>query len=457
MIRLCINSQTPPLRPIPGREPRGTGRWELGTDYNPNVGGVIPMMRALLRRASGSWIAPNPRWVSLGGPGLPEEVETSEGYVVETVGIDAATLAGYTRFKEAIWRTFHGPSTFSFPYEDYREFVEYGYRMADRLLRRVPDYDLFYINDFQQLLVGILIGSAAPTLLRWHIPMDFKGYPEPVRRFFLKTLEGFDGVVVSTRAGLEELIRSGFQGHAFQVYPYIDAREQSMAPENAVHALRQRLGIPADAPIVLSVGRLDPVKRQDILLRAFASVRRQHPSARLVIVGGGSFSTRVLGAGGKVSKAQAWELELRRIARSLRLGGSAILAGTLSPSDLQAAYTTSSVFVHPTPWEGFGLVAVEAWMHRLPVVASRGAGVSELIDDEVNGFSCPPGSDRALAHRISYLLSHREEAEQMGEVGSYTARRCHVDRAAPRVREIFQQAIRLYEWRGASPGGLHRG
>lgn len=457
MIRLCINSQTPPLRPIPGHTPPRSGRWELGTDYVANVGGVIPMMRALLRRASGNWIAPNPRWVSLGGPGLPEELETSEGYVVETIGVDAATLAGYTRFKEAIWRSFHGPSTFSFPYEDYREFVEYGFRTADRLLRRVPDYDLFYVNDFQQLLVGILIGSAAPTLLRWHIPMDLQGYPEPVRRFFLKTFEGFDGIVVSTRAGLEELIRSGFQGHAFQVYPYIDAREQVMAPAHEVAALRERLGIAGDAPVVLSVGRLDPVKRQDILLRAFASVRRQHPEARLVIVGGGSFSTRVLGAGGSVSKARAWEQTLRHLIRSLRLEGVAILAGSLSPSELQAAYTMSSVFAHPTPWEGFGLVAVEAWMHRLPVVASRGAGVAELIDDEVNGFSCPPGSDRALARRLSYLLSHRDEAEQMGEVGSYTARRCHVGRAAPRLREIFQQVIRLYEWRGASTGGIPRG
>jgi glycosyltransferase involved in cell wall biosynthesis len=450
VIRLCINSQTPPIRPLPSRDAHA-GTWKLGRDYEPNVGGVVPMMRALLRVSAGAWVARSPRWVSLGAPGLPEEVRTDEGYTIETFSIDPATRAGYTRFKEAIWRSFHGPSDFSFPFEDYRDFVEYGFRAADRLLRKASEYDVFFVNDFQQILVGTLIGSAAPTVLRWHIPLDLRGYPEPVRRFFLKAMEGFDGIVVSTRSGLEALIQAGFQGRAFQLYPYVDPREQVIAPDREIVALRERLGIPADAPVVLSVGRLDPVKRQDLLLRAFAMVRRQHPAARLVLVGGGSFSTRVLGTGQPLSKAQAWEQELRRVMRSLRLDGSAILAGSLRPSEVQAAYTTASVFVHPAPWEGFGLVAVEAWMHRLPVIVSRGAGVAELIDDDVNGFSCPPGSVRSLAQRISYLLSHPDRAGHMGEVGWYTARRCHVEHAAPRLREIFERVIQLYEWKGASP------
>lgn len=448
MIRLCINTQTPPIRPIGNAVERAPAVWRLHREYEPNVGGVVPMMRGLLRIASGRWVHRNPRWVSLGAPGFPEEIRTDEGYVVETFSIDAATRAGYGRFKEAVWRSFHTPSEFSFPYDDYREFLEYGYRTADRLLRRVADYDLFYVNDFQQIHVGTLIGAAAPALLRWHIPLDLRGYPEPVRRFFLKAMEGFDGIVVSTRDGLEQLIHAGFQGRAFQVYPYVDPREQETASAATVSRFLDRFGLGPGEPKVLSVARMDPVKRHDLLLRAFASVLKRFPNARLILAGGGSFSTRVLSGAGRPSKAEAWEGQLRSLIHRLGLGRSVVMTGSLTAPELQAAYTAADVFVHPAPWEGFGLVAVEAWCHGLPVVVSRGAGVAELVDDGLNGYVVPPGSAHALARRVGQLLARPDLAARMGEAGRASARRCQVDRAAPRLREIFERAIQLYAWKG---------
>jgi hypothetical protein len=78
-------------------------------DYEPQIGGVVPMMRALLKTGMRSWIAPNPRWVALGQPGLPHEFRTSEGYIVETIDLDPKQRAHYARYKEALWRSFHGP------------------------------------------------------------------------------------------------------------------------------------------------------------------------------------------------------------------------------------------------------------------------------------------------------------------------------------------------------------
>jgi glycosyltransferase involved in cell wall biosynthesis len=448
MIRLCINTQTPPIRPLPGAGDRSPRRWRLGTDYAPNVGGIVPMMRALLRASVGDFVARSPRWIALGSEDLPEEVVTDEGYILETYRLDEATRAAYGRFKDSVWKSFHTPIAYRFSMPDYREFVEYSYRTADRLLRRATDYDLFYINDFQQLLVGGLVGSAAPALFRWHIPVDLKGYPEPVRRFFLKAMEGYDGIVVSTRSGLEELIRAGFHGRAFQQYPYLDPEEEGIASPVAVAAFREKHGLGPDHPIVLSVSRFDPVKRQDLLLDAFATVRRKHPGARLVLVGGGSFSTRTLTGEGRRSKADAWNERLAERVRARKLEGSVVFAGTLSDEELQAAYTAAHVFVHPAPWEGFGLVVIEAWCHNLPVVVSTGAGVAELVEDEVNGYSVPPGSTSWIARRIVHLLDAPESARRMGEVGALTARRCFVRRALPRLREIFERTIQLYEYSG---------
>ncbi len=321
--------------------------------------------------------------------------------------------------------------------------MDYNFRSAQAVLGHVGEYDLFYVNDFQQILVGGLVGASAPALLRWLIPLEFRGYPEPVRRFFLKAMEGFDAIVVSTRNGLEELIRHGFHGRAFQVYPYVDPSEYPSATESEIGHFRDRFGL-GDAPYILAVGRHDPVKRQDLLIDAFARVRRKFPDHRLVMVGGGSFTSQQLSAGRGRDKAAVWESMLIRSIRRNRLENRVVLTGNVSAAEVRAAYGSAQVFVHPAPWEGFGLVVLEAWMNRLPVIVSRGAGVAELVSDGINGFAVPPGSVATVASRLEHLLRHPNKAERMGEEGAVTAPTCYVERAAPRLRKIFHRTIQLY-------------
>jgi glycosyltransferase involved in cell wall biosynthesis len=448
MLRVCLNTQTPPIRPLHPDAPPGSARWKLGVDYEPNVGGVIPMTRALLKTGLGRWIAPDPRWVAMGGPGFPATATIDEGYTFESVAIPEEVRAGYARFKAGVWRSFHGPGAPDRFGPDYRDFVEYNFWTAQHLIRLVDDFDIFWVHDFQQLLVGGLIGTAAPALLRWHIPVDFRGYSEPVRRFFLKAMEGYDAIVVSTRAGLEELIEAGFHGRAFQVYPYIDPSTQRLASPSEIRAFRQKFGL-GDAEYVLSVSRMDPVKRQDLLIDAFVRVRRRYPTLRLVLAGGESFSSRSLGA-----PREAWEERLHRRVREHHLEKAVVFTGSLTDAELQAAYSDANLFVHPAPWEGFGLVAVEAWAHRCPIVVTRGAGVAELVEDDVNGLAVPTGSSPALTQAMLRALAHPEAAVRMGEAGALSARRCHVQRAAPRVREIMERTIALYERAGERSAAL---
>jgi glycosyltransferase involved in cell wall biosynthesis len=443
-IRLCVNTQTPPIRAV--GEPDSLERpvWRLHQEFETNLGGVVPMMRALIHSGRAAGLSGETSWVALGGAGLPPTVRTNDGYTLDTFDIPEETRRSYNRFKEAIWRSFHGPRGFRPSLSDYPGFVHYSARAALALLPKVADHDLLYVNDFQQVLVGGLIGSSAPALLRWHIPLDFRGYPEPVRRFFLKAMEGFDGVVVSTRAGLEDLIQAGFQGRAFQVYPYFDPREQRSASSAVRERVQERLKL-EDGPVVLSVGRMDPVKRQDLAIDAFVRVARRYPTARLVLVGGESFSTSAGGLGGP--KGTTWRAKLEARVHEHHLGSRVVFAGNLPDEELRAMYDLADVFVHPAPWEGFGLVIVEAWMHGVPVVVSRGAGAAELVDDGVNGFLARPGSASELSHRITDLLGRPPEAERIGANGLLTARRCHVELAAPRLREIFERTVDLYQRR----------
>ena len=455
MMRLCIASQTPPAQPLPGARAVEGARWRLGTDYVPQVGGVVPMMRAFLSTTVGRWVARDPLWIALGDPRLPERFTTDEGYTVETVRLESEELrANYVRFKEAVWRSFHGPWGLGpFPSDAYQAYVRFNHRMAQRLQQHLDTYDLTYVHDYQLLLVGGLVGSAAPAVLRWHIPLELRGYPEQVRRFFLRAMEGFDAIVVSTRLALEELIHYGFHGRAFQVYPYVDPGELSPVPESVVQRFRDKYGL-GDHPYVLSVGRMDPVKRQDLLLRAFARVRRRFPDHRLVLAGGESFSTRLSGGVGQESKDVVWSRRIRAEIRSGHLEDHVALTGRVPTEELRAAYQGASGFVHPAPWEGFGLVGVEAWLHGLPIIVSRGAGISELVTDGLNGFVVAPGSIDGLAARMAQVLASPSRSEQMGEAGRQTARQCTVRVGARRLRGILTRVQQSYDRQGRTPPAL---
>ena len=455
-MRLCIASQTPPALPLPGARPPKNAPWRLGVDYTPQVGGVVPMMRAILATGVRQWVAPHPLWIALGDATLPARFETDEGYAVETIRLEPDLRASYVRFKEAVWRSFHGPWGLGpFPSQTYRAYVRFNHRMAQRLLEHIDSYDLIYVHDYQLLLVGGLVGSAAPAVLRWHIPLELRGYPEQVRRFFLRAMEGFDAIVVSTRLALEQLIHFGFHGRAFQVYPYVNPAEQAPVPAAGVRKFRDQFGL-GESPYLLSVGRMDPVKRQDLLLRAFGRLRRRFPDHRLVLAGGESFSTRLAGGPGSPSKDVLWSRRLRAEIRSAHLEDRVVLTGRIPPEQLRAAYQGATALVHSAPWEGFGLVGVEAWLHGLPIIVSRGAGISELVTDGVNGFVVPPGSVGGLTARMAQLLSNPRWAEQMGEVGRQTARQCTVRVASQRLRGILTRVQGTYRRQGRSPPPLLR-
>ncbi len=453
MLRVGISTQTPPLHPNLSRKMPGIGRvWRRGRDYEPSVGGVVPMMRALLRAGGGRWMDPHPLWVAAGMPGWPGEIRTNEGFRAAFAILAEEQRAGYSAFKQAIWDAIHEMAPFRFLVPDYRSFLEFGQTMAARQLDYRDEVDLYYVNDFQQIQVGPLVGPAAPAVLRWHIPFRMQNLPDPVRRFFLKSIEGFDGIVVSTRRDLEALLRQGYTGRAVQIYPYIDPTEHPPVPPNSVAAFRDRFDL-GDRPVLLCVARMDPQKRQDLLVQAFARVRRSHPEALLLLVGNGSFSSSPAGGLGS-SVGPMWRRRLEAQVRRLGLSNSVRFTGYLPGADLAAAYAAATALVLPSPLEGFGLVGVEAWVHGRPIVVTAGSGISEVVQPEVNGLVAAPGSVSDLSRHIERLLSEPEAAQLMGRQGLLASRSFHAGPATERLKEFFREIVDEYS--NASTGSGRR-
>jgi glycosyltransferase involved in cell wall biosynthesis len=183
---------------------------------------------------------------------------------------------------------------------------------------------------------------------------------------------------------------------------------------------------PSRLPTAISAGRLVPEKGIDVLVRAFALVARRHPEARLVVAGDGPERT-----------------PLERLANRLGVRDRVEFRGQLSRDATLAAIRAAWVACVPSVWEEpFGMVAAEAQMHGVAVVASRSGGLSEIVVDGTTGHLVPPGDADALAARLDALFADRGAAVACGARGHERAREhFSLDGFAGRFEHVYDDAL----------------
>jgi glycosyltransferase involved in cell wall biosynthesis len=192
-------------------------------------------------------------------------------------------------------------------------------------------------------------------------------------------------------------------------------------------ALRHALGIPTDAPVIGTIGRLTPVKRQELLLRAFAQVREQVPRAHLLLVGDGP----LMG-------------ELRGLAAQLGVAGATHFVGY--QAEPQRYLHLIDVFALTSASEGIPQALLEAAAAGIPAVASRVGGVPEVIDDGRTGLLFPSGDQGGLTRGILTVLTDPGLARRLGEAARDRVESLfHIRRMA---RDYHQQFLELLGRRG---------
>lgn len=451
-IRLCVNTQTPLVRFRIGYpellekygklgSPVDLAKLIRGEDYEYTPGGVTAMVFPLLKRLVTAKFIKPPLWISL-GPNAPTHVLV-DGIRLYNVTMEDNEIPLYASFKEGIWNEIHGFGRLEFKPDEYKAYVTYNWLCAKVMLDLLKDTDLYFIHDFQQLLTGILLGPSAPAIFRWHIPFRLEGISERLRTLVLKSVEGFDVIIVSTRRDLEGLIHSGYRGKAYQVYPYVDPKPWGKPSRRSIQSTIDRFRL-KHGPVLLVVGRMDRIKSQDVAIEAAARLVKTYPALRLVLVGNGSFTGS--GSGGlSHPKAETWREELEGLAANLRINDNVIFTGHASDEAVKCLYNIADAVVVPSRTEGFNLTTVEAWLCKKPVVVSTGAGSSELVNEDVNGYTFAQGDSVDLARKLTTVLSRPERAEKMGEYGFNTARRCSVDNATSKLQSIFEQCMSMYK------------
>jgi len=447
-INLCINSQTPLIRfkvqyadllekygDLP--DPTPLEMFVEGEDYEMTPGGVPKIVYPLMNIMMEENLVEKAHWVSLNPVG-PKRAVAGKVHI-HNISLEPTELSSYTRMKERVWEEVHDLERHKVGSEEFAAYAKYNWLCASKMFELSP-IDIFYIHDFQQLQVGNMIGLAAPTVFRWHIPLDLTNADRYMRNFIVRCMEAFDAVVVSCKRDLEGLIRSGYHGRAYQVYPYVNERMWVEPTISEVDKFCSTFGIGADDRMILVVGRMDKIKSQDIAIKAVSHLKAEFPNIKLVLVGNGSFTGSKAG-GLSNPKARFWREYLQTLVKKLKLEQNVVFTGYLPDENLKAAYKRSEVLVLPSVKEGFGLVVGEAWTYKKPVVVSKGAGVSEMVVEGTNGYAFEKNDAEELANKLRLVLKDSEASTVMGERGSEMVKMLSLQSGVKEISKIFKETI----------------
>jgi glycosyltransferase involved in cell wall biosynthesis len=244
-------------------------------------------------------------------------------------------------------------------------------------------------------------------------------------------LRAADGVTACSGDLAGRAARLGARPAALTVVPYgVDAGAFRPDPQAAAD-VRAELGLPPDAPLVLAIGRLVYKKGLSYLIDAFPAVLARHPRAVLVIAGYGDLRG-----------------ELERQAHALGLNGSVRFPGQLARDRAARYIAAADVYAVPSIRDQRGNVdglpntLLEGMGAARPIVASRVAGIPDVIADGCHGLLVPERDPAALAAAVSRLLDDRELAQRLGAAArERIVRQLTWDATAARFERVYAQAL----------------
>jgi D-inositol-3-phosphate glycosyltransferase len=198
---------------------------------------------------------------------------------------------------------------------------------------------------------------------------------------------------------------------------------------------RRRLGLPPTRRIVLFVGRIEPLKGIDTLLRAMALVVPEIPCWRedlsVIIIGGAP------GAG--IERVTAEVARLENLRAELGIEELVTFQGAQDQDTLVYYYAAADMVVMPSHYESFGMVALEAMACGTPVVASKVGGLAFSVQDGQTGFLVPDRDAEALAEKIRLLLCDDELRQKLGLQAAHWAGRYGWPVVANQIIDLYEQ------------------
>jgi phosphatidyl-myo-inositol dimannoside synthase len=305
-----------------------------------------------------------------------------------------------------------------------------------------PDYDVLHCGNIRpvgyavrwtnrSLGVPYLVYVNGGDLLRERR----KSARSALKRMSARSILGNASGIVATSKWVAQLASEVMDEVGVQKPPRVAALDLGtdpvhFNPSRDTGALRRRWGV-GDAPLILTVARLVPHKGQDTGIRALATLSRDFPNLRYIMVGEGHDEDR-----------------LRSLARELGVTEKVGFVGPMRDDELPEAYATSTIYLGASRVdreinvEGFGISFLEAGASGIPSVAGDSGGVRSAVRDGETGIVVPPTDADAITEAIRSLLLNPERREQMGRAARHAVEtHYNWDRVARDTRDFTYEVV----------------
>lgn len=318
-----------------------------------------------------------------------------------------------------------GVSSMGFP-----EPMTFGIRAWRHLRNRLNAYDV--VHDNQSLSYGVwALSRRVPTCATIHHPITVDrdiavaSAPNFLRKLQQRRWYAFIGMQKRVTRKLRHIITVSERTRR-------DIRQAFAIPDHRIHVVPNGIDTELFRPVpkidrqkhrIIVTNSADmPLKGLPYLMHAVARLNGRFP-VNLVVIG-----TPQKNGG------------ISRLVRTLGIGDRVRFTGRITDADLVREYALATVAVVPSVYEGFGLPAGEAMACGVPVIASSGGALPEVVGDA--GVLVPPKDSDALAGALATLMQHPAEARRLGSAGHTRVRRLFSwEQAARRTITVYRRTI----------------
>jgi len=339
--------------------------------------------------------------------------DTSQG----NVRIEQLNKAGIRSFEAAKWDE----------ERPYRSFTS-AYQSLQQDLKTNP-VDIIHSHSEYTDITAILLKlrGRVPRILRTvHYGYRVEWSTKPLRRALLTNLTYpimFDlevGINQQNTDRLNQRSVSRFLGrHAIRV-PNAISMERFKGRKPDVKTKKETLGIPADAPLIGTVGRLADQKGYQYLIEAASLVINQQPSTYFIIIGDGPLAD-----------------EHRQQAQDLGISSQVIFTG--GRTDVEELLYCLDLFASSSLWEGLPTVLLEAMAANVPVIATDIPGTNELITHDHDGWLVPAYDAQALADGILQLIKNPSLRGSLASKAMETLNLYSISAIADQYENLYSQ------------------
>ncbi len=290
---------------------------------------------------------------------------------------------------------------------------------------KVPVLHMFHTLAYRK-------NSVARTPQEYEIPLRLSSEK--------KIVQEVDGIISATE----------IESHDLQQYYGADPKKITVLPPGvdlcrfypiSKDEAKSVIGIPPNERVILYVGRIEPLKGIDNLLKAIALLRKTNVLTScphyVAIIGGDPDKPR-----------EQLDQEMRNLQdmnHQLGLDDMVVFLGKKAQDSLPYYYSAAEVVVMPSHYESFGMVALESMACGTPVIATKVGGLELLVQDEITGLSVPDDDPESLANQLKRILCKEGLREELSKNCLQFTTNFNWSIITFKLTEIYQQMINHHD------------